>query len=193
MDQFEYVMVLVSIILGLGIAHMLLGVSGILDRVASGDRRLRPSLAYFSWLGVVFAWTVLFWWWEFGFSEAVTDWTVDLYLFLVLYTVTLFSMAAVMVPRTWDSVDDLAEYFLQRRLWFYPILLVANGLDVLDSYLKGGLGDTDPITWFLWSAILAACVVGFRAKTIRPHTATGVAILVLEVGSAFAALPFLSS
>ncbi len=32
MDQFEYVMVLVSIVVGLGIAHILLGISGIIDR-----------------------------------------------------------------------------------------------------------------------------------------------------------------
>ncbi len=193
MDQFEYVMVLVSIILGLGIAHTLLGVSGIVDRVASQDRPLHLSLAYFSWLGVVFVWTVLFWWWEFGFGELVTNWTVGLYLFLVLYAVALFSMAAIMVPRTWDSVDDLAKYFLQRRRWFYTLLAVANGLDVLDSYLKQGLGDTDPTTWLVWVSIFTACVVGFRAKTILPHTITGVAILALEVASAFAVLPLLSS
>ncbi len=41
MDQFEYVMVLVSIIIGLGIAHILLGLGGIIDRVADRNRRRR--------------------------------------------------------------------------------------------------------------------------------------------------------
>ena len=35
-DQFEYVMVLVSIIVGLSIAHVLFGVGGIIDRRAGG-------------------------------------------------------------------------------------------------------------------------------------------------------------
>ena len=38
MDQFEYVMVLVSIIVGLGIAHILLGIGSIIDRLAAPGR-----------------------------------------------------------------------------------------------------------------------------------------------------------
>jgi hypothetical protein len=40
MDQFEYVMVLVSIIIGLGIAHTLLGIGGIIDRLSRKEDRL---------------------------------------------------------------------------------------------------------------------------------------------------------
>ena len=60
MDQFEYVMVLVSIIICLGIAHQLLGLAGIVDRIADGNRPIGLSVTYFSWLGVIFSWTVLF-------------------------------------------------------------------------------------------------------------------------------------
>lgn len=137
MDQFEYVMVLVSIIIGLGVAHVLLGLGRIVDRLAGHTRSLRLSAAYFSWLGVVFVWTLLFWWWEYRFADFVTDWTVGLYFFLVTYAMVLFLMAAVLVPRSWDQVDDLADYFLERRVWFYSLMLFANGLDVLDSFLKG--------------------------------------------------------
>jgi len=38
MVQFEYVMVLVSIVVGLGIAHILLGISGIIDRLSTPGR-----------------------------------------------------------------------------------------------------------------------------------------------------------
>jgi hypothetical protein len=50
MGQFEYVMVLVSIIVGLGIAHILLGIGGIIDRLSRKDDRLELSLAHFTWL-----------------------------------------------------------------------------------------------------------------------------------------------
>ena len=40
MDQFEYVMVLVSIIIGLGIAHILVGVGAIVDRLSRKDGSL---------------------------------------------------------------------------------------------------------------------------------------------------------
>jgi hypothetical protein len=49
MDQFEYVMVLVSIIVGLGITHILLGVGGIIDRLSRKEERFELSLAHASW------------------------------------------------------------------------------------------------------------------------------------------------
>ena len=119
MDQFEYVMVLVSIIVGLGIAHILLGIGGIIDRLSRKEDHLELSLAHASWLGFCFAWLVMFWWWEYRFSSRVADWTMGLYLFLIGYAVTLFLLQAVLVPRTWDGVTSLKEYFLERRAWYF--------------------------------------------------------------------------
>ncbi|HUG40104.1 MAG TPA: hypothetical protein VMM12_06455 [Longimicrobiales bacterium] len=66
MNHFEYVMVLISIIIGLGIAHILLGLGGIIDRVTGRGDRLRLSVAI-SFCGAVpgstrcGSWTMLFW------------------------------------------------------------------------------------------------------------------------------------
>jgi hypothetical protein len=196
MDQFEYVMVLVSIIVGLGIAHLLLGVGGIIDRLASRRAPLKLSIAYFAWLTEVFLWMVLFWWWEFRFGEFVGDWTIGLYFFLILYAVVLFLLSSVMVPRTWDQVDDLSEYFLERRIWFYSLNFVANTLDIADTYLKGGIErllDTPTTTLFVWALIFVACAIGFRAKSIRPHAVLGVIVLGAQILSAFVVLPSLVS
>jgi hypothetical protein len=97
-----------------------------------------------------------------------------------------------MVPRSWDSVDDLERYFLERRYWFYSLLLVANGLDIFDSYLKGGadrLANEPPATLLLWAVIVAACLIGFRATRIQPHTVMGVLVLVLQIITGFVVLP----
>ena len=56
MDKFEYVMVLISIIIGLGIAHILLGIGGIIDRRVGKAEPLELSLAHAAWLGAVFGW-----------------------------------------------------------------------------------------------------------------------------------------
>jgi len=189
LDQFEHVMVLVSIIVGLGITHILLGVAGIVDRLSSGREPLRLSVAYFAWLAHVFVWLVQFWWWEFRFDQFVDEWTVDLYLFLVLYAVTLFLMAAVLVPRTWDPVESLGDYLLERRAWFYSLQFAANALDVADSYLKGGIAYIAalPVSSFvLWIAIAVACLVGLRARTLRVHTIAAVVVLFLQLFTAFA-------
>lgn len=188
MDQFGYIMVLVSIIIGLGITHLLMGAAAIVDRVASGSRRLRPSAAFFAWLGVIFFWLVQFWWWEFRFIHYVSVWTISLYYFLVLYAVTLFLLAAVLVPRDWDSLDDLGTYLIDRRHWFYPLLLFAVGLDIADGYLKGGVAyllAQDRITFVFWAVTAAACIVGMRTTRIRHHSIAAVTVLILQIVTGF--------
>ncbi|MGC1320840.1 MAG: hypothetical protein WA849_01535 [Candidatus Udaeobacter sp.] len=64
-DQFQYVMVLTSIVIGLGITNALLGVSGAIERYTEGDRPVQLSWASAFWLAQVFLWMILFWWWEF--------------------------------------------------------------------------------------------------------------------------------
>ncbi len=138
MNRFEYVMVLISIIVGLAMAHLLDGVGGIIDRRSGKGPELKLSVAHGAWLVFTFVWLVQLWWREFRFSELHPQWTIELYLFLVTYAVALFLPAVILVPRSWGGVESLDRYFLERRAWFYSGLLAVIVLDVVDSYLKGG-------------------------------------------------------
>ena len=172
MDQFEYVMVLVSIIIGLGIAHILLGVAGIIDRLSRKENRLELSVAHASWLGFCFAWLVMFWWWEYRFSTRVSDWTFGLYLFLISYAVSLFLLQALLVPRSWDGVTSLKDYFLERRAWFYSLLLFVTILDQFDSYLKGGFAyvlQTGVINLAFSALTIPVVIIGMRTTNMRFH------------------------
>lgn len=60
MDRFEYVMGLVSIIVGLGLTHILQGIGEIIDRKSARERPLRLSLAHAIWLFYLFQWMLLF-------------------------------------------------------------------------------------------------------------------------------------
>ncbi len=196
MDQFEYVMVLISIIIGLGIAHILLGIGGIIDRLVGKAEPLELSLAHATWLGAVFGWLVLFWWWEYRFASRITDWTVGLYFFLVLYAVTLFLLTVVLVPRSWEGVQSLKEYFLDRRVWFYGLYLFANGLDVVDGLLKGGLSYmVEDVGVFGWGQSLAAipvCIIGMRTRNMTFHKTSGVFFMLWQYLLGFGVLPVLA-
>jgi hypothetical protein len=54
-------MVLVSIIMGLGITHILFGFGGLVDRLTGKGPRIGLSLAHSAWLARVFLWMVMFW------------------------------------------------------------------------------------------------------------------------------------
>jgi len=172
MDQFEYVMVLVSIIVGLGIAHVLLGIGGIVDRLSRKDDRLELSLAHAAWLGVCFLWLIMFWWWEYRLATTVADWTMGLYLFLISYAITIFLLQVVLIPRTWDGVTSLKEYFLQRRAWFYSLFAFATILDSVDSYLIGGFQyilDTGYVGMGISIATIPVVIIGIRSANMRTH------------------------
>ena len=172
MDQFEYVMVLVSIIIGLGITQILVGVGGIIDRLSSKGDRLELSLAHAAWLGFCFSWMVMFWWWEYRFSTRVDDWTFGLYFFLVCYAVALFLLQVVLIPRSWDGVASLKDYFLERRTWFYSILLFVTILDQFDSYLKGGFEyilQEGVIDLSFFALTFPVAIVGIRTVNMRFH------------------------
>ncbi|MDX1571095.1 MAG: hypothetical protein R3200_11460 [Xanthomonadales bacterium] len=188
MDRFEYVMVLISIIVGLSIAHMLMGVAGLIDRKAEG-RDIKLSWAHGLWLAYVFTWTVQFWWWEFRFSELVTEWTLGLYLFLVTYAVSLFLLAAILVPRSWQGVTDLDDFFLKRRLWYYWVLAWATMVDVVDGLLKGGWSYLVDILgwsiWLLWGTAVIALIVGLRSRQIRHHEIGAAAVFIAQLIQSF--------
>jgi hypothetical protein len=61
-DQFQHVMVLTSIIIGLGITNLLLGLSGAIERFTENTRPLRVSWATVFWSAYLFLLMVLFWW-----------------------------------------------------------------------------------------------------------------------------------
>ena len=185
-------MVLISILVGLSIAHVMLGVGGLIDR-RTGGPPIKLSAPHGIWLAFVFVWSIQFWWWEFRFSEIVTEWTLDLYLFLVTYALALFLLAVILVPRSWDGVADLDSYFLERRMWFYWAFLGATVIDVVDGLLKGGtayiMEDLGPSTWLLWVLSAIACVVGLRSTRVRYHAIVAAAVFVAQLFQSFNDIP----
>ena len=196
MDQFEYVMVLVSIIVGLGIAHILLGVGGIIDRLSRKQDGLELSLAHASWLVFCFAWLVMFWWWEYRFSTRVEDWTMGLYLFLIGYAVTLFLLQSVLVPRTWDGVTSLKDYFLERRRWFYGLLMFATILDQFDGYLKGGFEyilQTGVVNLVFVALTIPVVIIGIRTTNMRTHNIMATIFVAYQVVIGFGFLEIMAT
>src|SRR4030095_15485398 len=149
-DQFQHVMVLTSIIIGLGITNALLGVSGAIERYTEGDRPLQLSCASAVSLAQLFVWMILCWWWEFRLVDILKHWTLWNYFLIVCYAVVLFLLVALLIPKDWDKVDNLNAYFLSKRRWFYSVYLLSVVIDLMDSYMKGG-----------WSYIIGQCALGW--------------------------------
>ena len=131
MTTFEYIAVLISIIVGLGITHLLGG----LGRLIGNPGKAKVYWVHIAWSLYLFVYLVAFWWWEFRLNT-VEDWTIELYLFLVLYAVLMYLLCVIVYPMEFPS--DFREYFYLRRRWFFGVWILIYVVDVVDTLSKGG-------------------------------------------------------
>jgi hypothetical protein len=192
-SQFEYVMVLLSIVLGLGITHLLVGIGGLLYRISAQGKPVRLYWGHLLWVAFVFIYLIGFWWWEFSWAGTET-WGLLLYVFLVLYATSLFLLCVVLFPRRADDVADFGTYFLAVRKWFYGLLLAVTGIDVAEAFLKGPeyLERLGAMYWILTFTILVIAVIGISRSGRRLHGSLAAVALVFELVQLLATYPLLS-
>jgi hypothetical protein len=173
--QFDYVMALISIIVGLGLTHILGAFGSAVHRLRGHGAPIRLEATYLFWVGFVMLWMVSFWWWEFTFKDLRTQWTYGLYLFLILYAVLLFLLVVILVPKDMEGLDDSFEYFMSGRRWFFGTFILANGIDVLDSLIKSTEWGLRPTYLAMVGCYFAGGLIGMRAR--RRSVQLGLAIV----------------
>jgi hypothetical protein len=137
MDSFSYVMSLLSVVMGLGIAHILQAFGHVVHRLRGQGAPIRIDLVYGLWVVFVLMWFVVLWWAEYKFHSIGFEWSVGSYLLVIIYAISLFVVAVILVPSDFDDIDDTYAYFMEGRGWFFGALAIANILDFFDSLLKG--------------------------------------------------------
>jgi hypothetical protein len=132
MEIFEYVAVLTSIVIGLGIAHLLQGVA----RLIQHPGRERLHWVRLTWVAYMFINAIFWWWWEFRLGE-LEVWTFQIYLFVLLYAVNIHLLCALLFPADLEGYDGYKDYFYSRRTWFFGLSAFSFLVDFGDSWLKG--------------------------------------------------------
>lgn len=160
MSPFEYVMVLVSIVIGLAITHVLSAVAEGVHRLRGHGEPLTLDPVYMLWVGYVLTWLVSFWWYEFNFQALTEEWTFGLYLFVVSFAILLFLLAAILVPHHLHGVRDSYRYFMEGRRWFFGANIGAVLFDVVDTLLKGANYSALPTAMWMSVVYLLASWAG---------------------------------
>jgi hypothetical protein len=182
MSTFEYAMVLISIIVGLAITHILSSLGNAVQRLQGHGPPVRLELTYLTWVAFIFTWLVTFWWWEYKWSALAPKFGIGLFLFLVLYATSLFSVTVILVPDRLSVVDDSWEYFLSIRGWFYGGLLVLNAIDLADTFMKGADWGLRLSYLGFWAMVTAAGISGLFTTRRSVHTAFGVVLFLSQLG-----------
>ncbi len=179
MSSFEYVMVLVSIIVALAITHLLTAAADTVHRLRGQGEPIELDAVFSIWTVYVLIWLVSFWWWEFKFQEVVTDWTFGLYLFVIGYAIVLFMLAAILVPHRMHGVTRTYVYFVKGRRWFFGTFLLAIAIDIGDTFLKGYDWGVRPAVWANYGVIFAMAITGFITE--RRSIQLGAAVVAFSV------------
>ena len=166
MTTFEYIAVLVSIIVGLGITQLLAGVGRLID----DGRETKPYWIHLVWTAYAFIYLVFFWWWEFKLA-AIEIWSFELYLFVIMYAVALYLLVVVLYPRDLPEGGDFKRYYYDRRGWFFGMLVAIGAIDFIDSAVKGKdyLLKLGPEYWTFLIVTSLLYLLAIRSKDERFH------------------------
>lgn len=192
MESFQYVMSLISVVVGLGVAHILSALGQAIHRHMGSGASLKVDATSLLWIGFVFIWLVDFWWFEYRFSE-VAVWTMGLYLFLLAYSVLLFMLAIVLVPFQLEGVSSMREHFYSVRPWFFGLLLAVNLVDLGDTFLKSVDWGLRPSYLIFWAATTLVCVVGLVTRKPRTHFVMALAMFLWQLVYTFSDIGILKA
>ena len=160
MDDFEYLIALVSVIAGLGITRALSGSA----RLINARREIVFSWIPVCWTVSVLLWMVAFWWFTFLLSS-LEDWSPWLHVFVLIYASAIFFLLAVLHPESIEPGYGMLEHFLENRKVFFGALSAVAVIDVADTLiklkLKLSLPAIESYTPFmiLWLGLSTACMV----------------------------------
>ena len=156
MDEFGYLAVILSIILGLSVTQLLQGLS----QVINARDRVRIYWPAIGWTLLLLVIDVQAWWAMFGYRNRHA-WTFLQFGVLLLETIILYLLAALALPTPLgeETVDLRANYFRHAR-WFFgsfvTVLLVSLMKNVMmTGSLQGPLDLGFHLFWIAGATIAA--------------------------------------
>jgi hypothetical protein len=187
MDSFSYLSVLISIILGLGVAHLLGGFAELIKRRKSLKLWLPTPL----WMITIFLIHVQTWWALFALRD-VQNWSFAAFLIVLLQPVALFMMASLITPRfAGDAPHDLEQLYWREYRWFFAFVLAALVASLgKDLILTGHLPEAENLVAHGLFAAVAVLAFLFRSRRLQTvFSIVGLLFLCAYIAILFTALP----
>ncbi len=128
---FEYLTVLISVVVGLSVTSFLTNVV----RIIHVRDDVTISWVQLLWSVSILIWTIAFWWFTFVLAEQ-RQWTFPLFVFLLGYATLLFFLMALLFPEGIPSDHNYRSQFMRNRAWYFSVFLVFLCVDVVDYFIK---------------------------------------------------------
>jgi uncharacterized membrane protein (DUF441 family) len=129
MDEFSYLSVLISVILGLAVTQILKGFRGILLSRA----RIRVYWPVLAWAGLLLLVCTQHWWAMFGMRHR-HDWAFEQFGIVLLNVIFIYMVSGLVLPDFFgNEVVDLKQNFYAHRAWFFSLAVAIIAISVLKS------------------------------------------------------------
>lgn len=159
-ELFNYLSVVTSIILGLGLGHLLTGCA----RLIYSRESLTTSWLYMGWVVLLLPVYVTYWWAFWDYQKKVR-WTFMGFFFLLIGPTGLYLITTLLLPDTNSkSTFDATEHYLSIRQWFFALWVVLQVWGImLSPWLKDGIKRASFLNSYKYAQyiLLVALVSGF--------------------------------
>lgn len=159
MSEFEFVSVLISMVVGLGIAQLLSGIGQ-----AVHERKTAPlDEVHMVWTAAAFLNLVLNWWVLFSWSIHEV-WSFTLFLALILWAVAMYLLVVFLYPARKPANEAWTAVFASNRQWFLGAFAAFGVADIFLTALRGALWDPPAYLPFVAHYVVLFLVGVFVAR-----------------------------
>jgi hypothetical protein len=141
MNPFEYVTVLISIVLGLGITQILVGVANLIKQYD----RVTLYWPHLIWVIFILLLHIQEWWVTYELKY-FTPWRLPIFLFIMLYPINLFVLAKLLFPdKPQSGLKNFREFYFSNYKKIFSLLIVSGVLSVIYNLFILGLPFADQL------------------------------------------------
>jgi hypothetical protein len=135
MTPFEYLAVLVSIILGLGVTQVITGVAHFIHT----GNKVKVYWPHLLMILLVFFFHLQEWWVFYEYRD-MPDWRLTTFIFVLLYPICLFIQARLLFPfDNFEEETDLKHFYYENYRYYYGNIAIQAFLSLIDNMWLRGL------------------------------------------------------
>ena len=181
MEPFEYVAVLVSLILGIGITQLLTGLANLIHRYD----HVTFYAPHVIWIILVFGFHLQEWWINYEYSQVIKEWRLSSFFLMITYPIVLFIMARMLFPSSITKGKvDLKKFYFKNHRKFFLVGLFLPLISIPQNVLLSGLGIEEQFVQMFVALILLLGALA-NSKNQLIHYFIAIITFVLGMGYMF--------
>ena len=157
MNSFEYVVVMLTLILGLGIAQILNGIS---DMVAHYNK-IKFRYAHTIYIFVIFLVYIQHWWYAYQYSHEVEIWTLPITISLLGFPILLFLQSRFLFPTGSRSQEtDMVAYFEDNWKWLYSLFILSIFTSIIHNIFISSFTWQEQLPLMIYMSLFLVFIIG---------------------------------